>query len=386
MSNNKPVFFAWRNPEVSRQFRTGVSLHSHTMHSQESLSFIPLYADRVPILGAELRRLAKRHEERYGRAPDYSRGYWTPPLPEREAYQLEKGSIEKQLDLAALVSLTDHDNIEAGLLLRQSAATATAPLSIEWTVPVQGTYFHVGVHNLPPEEAPSLVAAMVECTRQPAVALRNQILEAVTRHRQTLVVLNHPLWDQPHCGGKNHSASLQALLAESGRWFHALELNGLRPWTENQEVMRWAVDGGYPVVSGGDRHGCEPAAVINLTNATCFSAFASELRDGHSVVSFLNHYREPRGFRLLKSVSDIMGMYPHLPSRERWSDRVFCHRYRGDIVPLSKLWSDETRAAGPCPLVVRMFERISGLTQCKWSRRCLRLCFGGARLTLRDSC
>ena len=47
---------------------------------------------------------------------------------------------------------------------------------------------------------------------------------------------------------------------------------------------RWKL----PVISGGDRHGCEPNGVINLTAARNFSEFAQEVRsDRNSVVVFL---------------------------------------------------------------------------------------------------
>jgi hypothetical protein len=42
------VHFIWRNPPPLREFRTGVSLHGHTMHSQECLSFLPRYLHQIP--------------------------------------------------------------------------------------------------------------------------------------------------------------------------------------------------------------------------------------------------------------------------------------------------------------------------------------------------
>ncbi len=41
-----------------------------------------------------------------------------------------------------------------------------------------------------------------------------------------------------------------------------------------------------PVISGGDRHGCEPNGVINLTAARTFSEFAQEVRSIASPSSF----------------------------------------------------------------------------------------------------
>jgi hypothetical protein len=33
--------FLWDNNAAARQFRSGVSLHGHTMHSHEDISFLP---------------------------------------------------------------------------------------------------------------------------------------------------------------------------------------------------------------------------------------------------------------------------------------------------------------------------------------------------------
>ena len=365
------VHLLWRDRTVCRDFRTGVSLHSHTMHSRESLSSIPVYASYVPLLARELERLARGYQAKHGRPVDYSRAHWTPPLPEREAHELEKRSIEDHLDLAALVSLSDHDSIEAGCGLRQLAETSAAPISVEWTVPLAGTYFHLGVHNLPPQQARSIMVEMAAYTHQPSEARRQEILAVVNRHEDTLVVLNHPLWAQSGCGTEHHRAALGELLIASGNLIHAIELNGLRPWEENRAVMDWAPGSDYPLISGGDRHACEPNSVVNLTNAASFPEFVGEVRAGHSVVAFHDRYKEPRGFRIIKALSDIMGEYPDIPSRARWSDRVFCKRYCGAITPISELWDGEV------PRVVRLFDLTVRLARSQKMRSVLGFCFGG---------
>jgi hypothetical protein len=68
---------------------------------------------------------------------DFRRVYWTPPLSAREVYRLETAQIEQQLHMAPLVSLTDHDNIEAGLHLSMLQETAHVPVSVEWSAPVR---------------------------------------------------------------------------------------------------------------------------------------------------------------------------------------------------------------------------------------------------------
>jgi len=366
------VRFQWRDPSAHRQFRTAVSLHSHTMHSRENFGFIPRYTARVPILAWEMRRLARKYLERHRRVLDYTRGHWTPPLPGPEAYHLERRHIEETLGLAALVSLSDHDNIEAAGHLHATDGTRSAPISIEWTVPVGPTFFHVGVHNLPPSEACSVVAELARYTRDPAPGLRQELLASLSRCPGILIVLNHPLWDQGGVGADQHRALLSELLHDSGGCIHALELNGLRPWPENQAVIDLTRACDHLLVSGGDRHGCEPNSILNLTRAASFPEFVSEVRAGWSEIVFLNHYREPRRVRIFRVVCDVMGDYPKLPGREHWSDRMYCRLYSGAIVPLSQVWD------GNVPGVVRYFDRSIRLTQNRGIRQMLRLCLAGS--------
>ena len=46
-----------------------------------------------------------------------------------------------------------------------------------------------------------------------------------------------------------------------------MELNGLRQWRENRNVLAFAAAAGKPLISGGDRHTIEANSVLNLTNA-----------------------------------------------------------------------------------------------------------------------
>ncbi len=74
------------------------------------------------------------------------------------AFDLESGQIEK-LDLHSMVSITDHDNIEAPMLLRTVPSARRIPVSVEWSVPYGGVQdFHLGVHNLPSGRAQAMDA------------------------------------------------------------------------------------------------------------------------------------------------------------------------------------------------------------------------------------
>jgi hypothetical protein len=162
----------WQTPDLGPGARAGVSLHSHTNRSKESLYFIPQLAQKCPTLHAALEKECKKAAI----GIDFVRAYWTPPLNPRMAYELEKNQIENALGLAGLVSLTDHDNIEAPSLLRTLPGTEHVPLALEWSVPFSGTVFHLGVHNLPPARAQEIVADLAAYTRNPSDALLAELL------------------------------------------------------------------------------------------------------------------------------------------------------------------------------------------------------------------
>src|SRR5271169_2016171 len=111
------VDLQWNGNFPWKRFATGVSLHSHTLHSKETLDFIYRAACHAPILAAAVRRGERSYREKHGTEMDFSRAWWTPPLGPHQAWQLEKAQIEN-LDLDAQVSLTDHDQIEAGVSLQ----------------------------------------------------------------------------------------------------------------------------------------------------------------------------------------------------------------------------------------------------------------------------
>ena len=153
-----------------------------------------------------------------------------------------------------------------------------------------------------------------------------------------LVILNHPLWDIEMVGAERHELLLRNFVKEHGRWIHAFEINGFRAWSENKSVIEMAEALGIPVATGGDRHGCKPNTVINLTNGGTFEEFVEEIRDGRrSDVVLMPEYEHPIHSRQLQSFSEILKFYPEFAEdRRRWFDRVFFDIGNGKgIVPLS---------------------------------------------------
>ncbi len=361
----------WRERSAPKQFRTGVSLHSHTWHSRESLGSLPRYTAAVPLLAHVIRQQERQYLAATGRRVDFSKAYWTPPLAPREAYDLEKRQMEKDLDVTGLVSLTDHDSIEAGSGLAVIEQLCPIPVSVEWTVPTGPTFFHIGVHNLPPQRARSIMADLAAYTKLPSQTRLGELLTALDELDETLVVLNHPLWDESSIGAVEHAQMLGRFLERYSDRIHALELNGLRSWKENAGVRWVAEHSGHPLISGGDRHGCEPNATLNLTNAATFGEFVAEIRqDKMSDVLFMPQYREALRLRILETIWDVVRDYPDgAIGRRRWSGRVFYQLEDGSVQPLSAI----LRGDGPWP--VRYFLQGLRVVKSDQLRGALRLAF-----------
>ena len=327
-----------RQPQkLTDRAKTGVSLHCHTEHSKEMLDFIPHYATRLPIIAHFYRKERDKYLEKEGKGIDFSTAYWSPPLTATGVYEIEKQQIENA-GLNSFVSLTDHDTINANIEVNQTEA---APISLEWTVPFEFGFFHVGVHNLPAERAAEITDTLLDYTfnkENHSSERLNEMFAMLNELSSVLVILNHPLWDIEMVGAQRHELLLRNFVKEHGRWIHAFEINGFRAWSENKSVIEMAEALGIPVATGGDRHGCKPNTVINLTNGGTFEEFVEEIRDGRrSDVVLMPEYEHPIHSRQLQSFSEILKFYPEFAEdRRRWFDRVFFDIGNGKgIVPLS---------------------------------------------------
>ena len=337
---NSTISYLWRDHRAAQGFRTGVSLHSHTNQSQETLDFLAGFGNQFPLIRPILERLERSSEARFGVRLNYAASYWTPPMTPRLAFDLESRQIEK-LDMAPLVSLSDHDNINAPMLLRTVPSARHIPVSVEWSAPYGGIQsFHLGIHNLPSEKAVGWMQAFEDYTANPSYKRLTEILVALNEEPNVLIVFNHPLWDLYLIGQQKHEFLVNEFLQKNGAHIHALELNGLRNWDENRSVRRLAAQWNMLLISGGDRHGVEPNANINLTNAACFTEFVHEIRrERKSNVLFMPQYAEPWKHRLLQSTLDAIRSYPDFPQGSRtWDERAYHPDANGIIRPLSELW------------------------------------------------
>jgi hypothetical protein len=345
----------WNKTEFDRQYRSAVSLHSHTNHSKESLRFIPEFTQKHPILQWALERQAMRSTI----PVDLVKAYWTPPLHPKAAFEVEKNQIEVVLGLMGLVSLTDHDTIEAPTLLRMVAETKEVPLSLEWSVPFRGAVFHLGVHNLPSCRAQQIVADLATYTRTPSDPHLSELLAMLDQCPEVLIIFNHPLWD---LGGLGQQRILDQFLRRNVRFLHAFELNATRSRIENNGVIELAGHCRRLLISGGDRHGCEPSGALNLTRAESFCEFVHEIRaEQRSHVLFMPQYDEPLSLRMMQAVLDVIREYPeYAPGRRRWDDRVFHPHQTTDIEqPISALWKAPPAYIERIFFVLRLLENAS---------------------------
>jgi hypothetical protein len=346
------ISYLWKDKTAPRDFRVGVSLHSHTNQSRETLDFLASFGNQYPILRPMMTRLEGRAEQRYGIRVNYAASYWTPPMTPKLAFDLESRQIQK-LGLDSMVSITDHDTIAAPMLLRSVPSARQIPVSVEWSVPYNNQQtFHLGVHNLPSAHAVEWMRIFSEYTAQPSNTRLAEILSALNDEPNVLVVFNHPLWDLYLIGDEKHRFLVNEFLQRYGAFLHALELNGLRHWAENREVRQLAEQWNMLLVAGGDRHGVEPNANVNLTRAGSFTEFVHEIRrEGRSNVLYMPQYATPWKHRILMSTIDAIRNYPEFPVGSRhWDERVFHPDASGVMRPLCQLWP----GGGTSPLCLRI--------------------------------
>jgi hypothetical protein len=384
MAGLRRISYLWQEPEAAREFSTAVSLHSHTNQSRETLDFLANLGNQFPLIRPFLARYERISRERHGIPVNYAAAYWTPPLTPKLAFDLESGQIENKLGLRPLVSITDHDTIAAPMLLRTVASARHIPVSVEWSAPFGGDQaFHLGIHNLPSDSGAAWMKTFEQYTASPDKKRLTEILAALDELPNVLTVFNHPCWDLYLIGKDKAAQRVRDFLAANHTFLHAFELNGLRPWPENRAVRRLAQQWDKLLISGGDRHGREPNANVNLSSASSFTEFVHEIRyEGRSHVLFMPQYAQPWKHRILESTLDAIRDYPDFPlGSRRWDDRVWHPDADGVLRPASQLW-----ASGQAPrlfsLVIRSVRLmgtspVSGSLRLAWSEsRELRFALG----------
>jgi hypothetical protein len=378
------ISYSWRKRDAARGFACGVSLHGHTCMSKKTLKHAAETGAKHRLLRPVFANGERRCRETHGFELDFHAAYWTPPMPPRMAYDLERRQIEEQLQLPALVSLTDHDDIRAPMELRSIWGARAVPMSVEWTVPYRDTVFHLGIHNLPRTTADAWMRVFKDFTATPSAIWLEGILGELHSMKNVLIVFNHPAWDVNKVGAERHMFCVNEFLAANNGSIHAMELNGLRSWQENRQVHALAQKWGQLLIGGGDRHGAQPNAITNLTHAASFEEFVHEVRQERvSHIHFMASYAVPCKYRILESTLDALRHYPELPEGSRnWDERVFHPDANGVMRPISQLWPGNGRA----PVFVRSvlggvrllgLKPLSSSLQLAWQdRQGLRLALG----------
>jgi hypothetical protein len=335
------------NRNLKGSFKSGVSMHCHTQHSREMLDFVPHYAQKLPIINLFWAWESKRYIKQYGKPMDFNENHWTPPLTAHQVYDIERDQIQNTIGLNGIVSLTDHDEISGNQKIRAERDDAKeAPISLEWTVPFEYGFFHLGIHNLPADRADEIAKDLLDFTFAEKRGLTfgenrlDELFAMLNEIPEILVIFNHPIWDIEMVGKEKHQLLLDAFIAKHGKWLHAFEINGFRTWSENKAVLEMADQLGFPVVSGGDRHGCQPNSVVNLAASNTFSEFAEQIRhDKYSQVILMPHYYQPLAWRQMQSFGEILTHYPDFPAdRQKWIQRVYVQIDERGLQPLSFFW------------------------------------------------
>ena len=234
-----------------------------------------------------------------------------------------------------MVSLSDHDDIQAGWMLK--VLEPQAPISVEWTIPFGPSFFHLGIHNLPQQRAAAAMRDLAAFTAAPSKNRLAELLTALDELREVLIVMNHPLWDEACIGAVEHARLAGRFLERFGERVHALELNGLRPWRENRRVAAWRTFGAatYSIPATawpGSRMRLNSIHAADVASSSTSGAMVSD-------IVFMPQYLEPLRVRMIGTMCDIVRDYPDPPlARRRWNDRVFYRDDDGVVKPLSAHW------------------------------------------------
>jgi hypothetical protein len=203
-----------------------------------------------------------------------------------------------------------------------------------------------------------------------AEELRN-IFAGLNSERDTLIVLNHPFWDAESIGPVEHWRVLQEFLEPFLPFLHAIELNGMRSRRENRDVLALGEAIDLPVTSGGDRHGCEPNATLNVSGADSFADFVHEVRyERRSEIVLMRQFFEPLPIRLIENAWHALADAPGEFGRRHWMTRVFFEQ-QGEAKALAQF--TETRFER----VIDKFRWVIGLVANPFLRPALRPPFLG---------
>ena len=179
---------------------------------------------------------------------------------------------------------------------------------------------------------------MERFTARPNSGWLAEMLRAFDSNPGCLVVLDHPYWDQTAIGSDLHQVFPEEFVQRFRPWIHALEIDGLRDWSENRRTLALSRRYGMPLVSGGDRHGREPNAALNVTFAATSGEFAQEVRRRVGQVVLMPQYRRPLVTRIIENFAHIVSdASDHGLGWTLWTERVFRRCDDGEVRSLHSM-------------------------------------------------
>jgi hypothetical protein len=289
--------------DLSREFASVVSLHTHSCYSKENLAGL----NWVVELGY-MRPFKGLVQWSFGLSGIPSLNYaelgYHPPFRPKDVFRMESENARRVGADRLLLAITDHDEVRGSLELLQQETDHAGRIALgeELSIRYDGHVFHLGLTGLPEESLndvePSLRAS----------ALSGD-LDAVFEQLgalDCLVVLNHPLIDW---NGATMEVPALALLRRYGWAITALELNGMRSRAENQRVLDLARHVGKPLVGGGDSHLLMPSGALCASRATTYSDFIAEVRSGWARPLVTREYFWPLRWKMTLRVLSFIAQY-----------------------------------------------------------------------------
>src|SRR5262249_14829061 len=147
----------------------------------------------IPLVGPLLHKELEAYKQRNpGKAIDFSRAYWTPPMSPAMVLESETRQIEDKLSLKAVVSITDHDTIASPPSLQAKSTGQLLPLSVGWSFPFRGTCSHMGIEHGHPPGAVEIMDELAGYTAEPQEERLCDLFASLHANHDTLIILNHP--------------------------------------------------------------------------------------------------------------------------------------------------------------------------------------------------
>jgi len=323
----------------SREFRSLVSMHTHSNHSVEKMR--PLDSVMNLWFMAPLRAVVRRAFGLH-RVPDlkYADLWYNPPYSPEEVLRMETESVRALGFDYVQLAITDHDEISGAIELRQRrpAEAHRIALGEELSVRYEGHLFHMGITGFPETNVAETHAAIQSAQREGRLDDMFDLLKAA----DCLVVLNHPLI--PWSKGDAHATAL-SLLKRYGSFIHALEFNGMRGHKENAAVLALARHVNKPVVGGGDSHLLLASAIVCGSSTDAYADFVQEVRSGRVVPVIKSDYFAPMKWKLFLRTLHFMAHY-----------RQICH-FRGQ--PVATMLEHKPVLLDPVGKVARGFLNLT---------------------------